>query len=688
MLLTVLTYRNTMTVQTVRNRRKVWFVGVVLLLLAFVHMASAVQAQSLHDTIIELREVQVRADRFFQKETAGMKQTRVDTLVLRQKLHLSLSELLSENTPVYIKSHGRGALATASFRGTAPSHTQVNWNGININSPMLGMVDFSLIPVYIIDDITLKHGSASVSDQSGGLGGSINLINQADWSNQRQLAYMQGVGSYSTWDQFLLLSLGNRKVQWRSRMYYNRSENDYTFVNRTIASMENGQREHPVDTNKNAAFTRYGALQELYWQPASDQVLSVQWWGQWARRGIPRVISYEGAENANISQQSDQDQKLVARWQWYGEKENVTLRSGFAARNLDYTLTQPVSGQDPVAAVFSQSNQRSFLQYASYSRQLGQRWAVEGTLNVDHHRVHTRDTVTRTGYETSREDASMLIALQNQPVPRLNLNLMLRQELVGGVLSPLIPFLGFDYLASEEIPWVLKASIARNFRHPSLNDLYWLPGGNPDLQPEQGITFEVGTQNQLLMGKTHFRTEFTLFRSDIKDWIVWVPSFKGYWEPQNIRRVLSQGLEAHGQLWGEAGDFQYRLLASYSLTRALNYGDPLVWGDQSYGKQLVFIPVHSGNLMVYMEYKGFSVAWQHNSYSERFTTSSNDPSRRNWLYPYFMNDLALGKQWQLGSWDMQAGLKIYNLFDETYHTVLYRPMPGRNFLLTLKTQLR
>ncbi len=33
-------------------------------------------------------------------------------------------------------------MATASMRGTAPSHTKVTWNGMSLNSPMLGMVDF------------------------------------------------------------------------------------------------------------------------------------------------------------------------------------------------------------------------------------------------------------------------------------------------------------------------------------------------------------------------------------------------------------------------------------------------------------------------------------------------------------------------------------------------------------------
>ncbi len=160
------------------------------------------------DSVFRIKEVAVVSERIFVKEEAGMKQSRVDTVVLRDKANLSLSQLLSENTPVFIKEHGRGALATASFRGTAASHTQVNWNGININNPMAGMVDFSLIPVYIVDDLNLKHGSASLADRSGGLGGSINIENSVDWQNRFGLKYMQGIGSYSTFDEFLSVGFG------------------------------------------------------------------------------------------------------------------------------------------------------------------------------------------------------------------------------------------------------------------------------------------------------------------------------------------------------------------------------------------------------------------------------------------------------------------------------------------------
>jgi len=115
----------------------------------------------------------------------------------------------------------------------------------------------------------------------------------------------------------------------------------------------------------------------------------------------------------------------------------------------------------------------------------------------------------------------------------------------------------------------------------------------------------------------------------------------------------------------------------------LNYGDPLVWGDESYGKQLPYIPLHSGNFLINLSLHGFFITYQYNSYSERYTTSSNDVTTRDRLYPYFMNDINLGKVFQMEKIVFTAEFKVFNLFNETYHSAIYRPMPGRNYLLTL-----
>ena len=36
----------------------------------------------------------------------------------------------------------------------------------------------------------------------------------------------------------------------------------------------------------------------------------------------------------------------------------------------------------------------------------------------------------------------------------------------------------------------LKGSTAYNYRFPSMNDLYWRPGGNPDVKPEEGYSYD------------------------------------------------------------------------------------------------------------------------------------------------------------------------------------------------------
>jgi len=663
--------------------------NVVLIILLAGLWTLSLRSQGIRDSVYAIEEVAIRAERIFLKELAGMKQTEVDTLVLQQKKVLSLSELLSENTSVFIKSHGRGALATASFRGSAASHTQVSWNGININSPMAGMVDFSLIPVYIIDELNLKHGSASLADRSGGIGGSININNQANWGEKSRIGYLQGIGSYSTFDEFLQVGLGKGKIRSNTRLYHNYSQNDYTFLNRGIVTIDpvSGDKLNPIDTNDHAAYTRYGVLQELYYRPCSSQMVSMKYWGQYADRTIPRPTSYEGPDNSNLNKQLDADHRVVADWKLYGEKGKLMLRSGFAGKKLDYSQMNRVPGLGLIPAIFSESRQQSFFNTLSYSGKTDEDFSWEGSLDLNQHRVESADSVSRTGYKGRRGELSMMGSLRKSFSKRVNLNLMLRQEWVDGERLPLIPYFGMDVKLIQGVDLLLKGNIARNYHLPSLNDLYWQPGGNPDLLPEEGFTLEGGVEYQQELSGQLLKTELSLYRSDINNWIIWIPSYQGFWEPQNIKEVLSRGLECTMMLQGYLSEFNYKLAASYGYTSAVNLGDPMVWSDESYGKQLPYIPLHSGNMLVHIAWGSFFFSYQYNAYSERYTTSSNDVSLRDRLYPYFMNDISAGSAFSLKRLDLSLELKVNNLFNESYHTVLYRPMPGRNYQLVIKIQI-
>ena len=642
-------------------------------------------AQGIQDSVFNLKAVEIKAKSVFAKENAGMKRTDVDSVLLMEKVNSSLSELLSENTPVFIKDYGRGALATASFRGTAPTHTKVNWNGLEINSPMTGMVDFSLIPVYLVDEMNLKHGAASIIDQGGSLGGSVNIQNTPEWNNAIDVKYNQGIGSYRTFNEFLQFGIGSRKFRSQTRLYHNYSKNNYTFINRGVGEIdpETGDIINPLDTNKNAGYTVYGVLQEFYYRPDENNVLSAKWWFQDADRALPKATSYEGPVNSNLNRQNDRHNRAVIDWKHYSDKSRMSLMAGYSSKQLDYKLENLVPGLGLVPAVYSESSLDSYIGRFSYSYDITETLSVETSLDANWETVDTRDSVAKTGYNEKRSEISWFAAIRKGFGDRLNVNLMLRQDWVDYNIVPLTPYIGFDLRIVRNEDLFLKGNIARNYHQPALNDLYWQPGGNPDLLPEEGFSFELGMEYSKDIENHSFMGEVTAFRSDIDNWIIWIPGYKGYWEPDNIKRVVSQGVEFYLKVRGVFGRFSYLLSGNYAYTSSLNYGDPLVWGDESYGKQLPYIPRHSGNVLVKLSYRKFFINWQHNSYSERFTTSSNDVTRRDRLYPYYMNDLGVGKEFKIKKLGFMAEFKIYNLFNETYHTVLYRPMPGRNYLFSL-----
>ncbi|MDA3852751.1 MAG: TonB-dependent receptor, partial [Bacteroidales bacterium] len=256
-----------------------------------------------------------------------------------------------------------------------------------------------------------------------------------------------------------------------------------------------------------------------------------------------------------------------------------------------------------------------------------------------------------------------------------------------GALSPTTPFLGIDYRILKEHEFILKGNIARNYHLPTLNDLYWKPGGNPDLKPENGFSTEIGLQYVKVWDRLYLFSEVTGYYSDINNWIVWVPNNKGYWEPENVKTVISKGIEVKLKLQGKINKIEYSIFSNYAYTSAKNYGDSYKWGDASYGKQLVYTPLHSGNLMLNLNYKRYFFTYQHNAYGERFTTSSNDITLRRRLVPYFMNNLMMGYNWHIKKVNISTEVKVYNLFDENYRSALYHPMPGRNYMLLLTFKL-
>ena len=168
-----------------------------------------------------------------------------------------------------------------------------------------------------------------------------------------------------------------------------------------------------------------------------------------------------------------------------------------------------------------------------------------------------------------------------------------------------------DGVLSKRGNVVAKASVSRNFRFPTLNDLYFLPGGNPDLKRESGWTYDVGIS--FGAGKEDiysFSGSVNWFDSHIKDWILWLPTTKGFFSPRNIKDVHAYGIETQGDLKVILNkDWHLALNGTFSWTPSINEGEPMSPADQSIGKHLPYVPEWSSSLTGRITWKSWSLLY-------------------------------------------------------------------------------
>src|SRR5699024_6275056 len=135
-----------------------------------------------------------------------------------------------------------------------------------------------------------------------------------------------------------------------------------------------------------------------------------------------------------------------------------------------------------------------------------------------------------------------------RPAERLGMSVVLREQLYGTEWAT-VPAFFADYLLSERGNVVAKASVSRNFRFPTLNDLYFLPGGNPDLKNETGVQYEAGLSFAAgKEGSWSLSGSASWYDQRIDDWILWLPTTKGFFSPVNIKKVHAYGVEVRADL--------------------------------------------------------------------------------------------------------------------------------------------
>jgi outer membrane cobalamin receptor len=615
--------------------------------------------EALPDTIF-LKEVDIIEKRKI--SSIGATYTDITKMQLRKCEQSDLSHLLNYYAPVFIKSYYPGGVSTSSIRGSSASHVQVLWNGININSPMLGQVDFSAIPVSINDDVRIYHGSANIAESNGAIGGSIHMNSQADWSNKLTAGVDISYGSFDTHRDKILFMVGNEKFQSKTMIYYNISENDFPYL-------DYSQSDLPKKYNIDGDYDQKGIQQEFYYRLKNHSIFSIKAWGQVYERNISPLIGIDRSSvPKNNEQQNDQNMVVMADWNYVKRKHSLNVKIGALVNDINYV--------NKLLSINSVNDVVNHYQKATYKYKINSHFTFNALLNND------RITVNSINYrdKINRDQTSVSISTEID-YDQLAFSLGNRSEMIDNVYYPITPVFGIDIKPRFADPFYLSGSVSRNIHYPTLNDLYWLPGGNIGLIPEESLSQDISL-NYCNRSKTQCKYSQSLayFSSNIDNMIVWLPGQNNVWSAQNIRKVYSRGIEFKQFLsYIKLYKVVFSLNTYYCYTVSTNENE-LEANDNSYQKQLIYMPKHQLKINGNLSYQSYHLDISYIYNSKRFITTDN----LYYIPEHYITNVQVSKRFKFKDHQTHVSLGINNIFDQKYIAVAGYPMPGRHFMISFK----
>lgn len=586
-----------------------------------------------------------------EKYATGSKVQQIDSAARASLFNGSLQDLLQQETPLYLREYGFGMASTLSLRGTAASHTAVMWNGINLNSMSLGSTDFSNLPVFMFDQVQVHYGGGSSFYGSDALGGSIILKSDIQENAGLQLDASQSFGSFGQYFGGLQAQVGVEDWHFNSRVYFKQAENDFPFENRAKFGA-------PTERQENADVQNFGLMQEISYQPGSNRRLSLNAWYEESENGVLPLMS-NNLKSETYERITDRHTRLSAQYQHQTNWGYMQLTAGYVHDYQRFADFQPIQTERTLARF-------------QYDKKLSHKISVKAGAEWQIIKAEAEN------YEAPQEQqrADAFAALLYDPIPWWQLSLNLRQAWVTGFQAPLSPALGSEIkiVEQEAQSLVFKTQLSRNYRVPTFNDLFWEPGGNPDLAAEQAWSYESG----IYFSANNFSAEATYFHSSVEDWIVWLDQ-GSFWSPQNFRQVRVNGLETNASYQLNFEQLEVKFRAHYALTSSLNQS-PVSEFDRSFNKQLPYVPRHRAGINTNAQYGLWNASLFSQWTSRRFLTTTNESE----IPGYALLNFRINREFSLLDTRSSLGLRINNLLDANYQNVARRAMPGRNIEINLQ----
>ena len=521
----------------------------------------------------------------------------------------TLGEALRLAAGISVRQTGaRSGIEQMSIRGSSAEQVLVLVDGMPVASPQ-GSLNLALVPIAQVERIEVVKGPGSALYGANAVGGVVNIITRP-------------ASEFAGWELRVEGAPGD--VDLRGAFGGTWHEANYRI---------NGGYVRSEGHRPNSEYLEYrlGGRVDRELSPFSEVSLRFQWLA--AESGVPGSTFWPTPGGF----QND-------RHAW-----------------VDLTYLQDLSFGQLEATLYHRSYRRTYDDTFGGSRHDGR--TLGGEVQVDiplgsgvltaggAGRTDRVESTELDGGEKSATSGGLFAQVVHNVTERVSVTLGMRADAHSSYPAPLSPRAGVRVALGPGV--TLRASAGRSFRAPTFDDLYWALGGNPNLLPEDGWSYEVGLRREL----GPVSVDVAVFRREIRNLIQWAdPDGDFIWTPENIASSRTDGLEA-------------------TLTAALGRGvtASLHWItlaaiDTTTGEPISYIPKHEGGAT--LRYAGEKVS-AHLSVQHR----GERPDGSGTQLPAYT--VLNGKV----SYALSEGLEVYldgrNLLDTAYEELPGYPLPGR-----------
>ena len=561
----------------------------------------------------------------------------------------TVDEALRSVPGVEIRRTGAyGKTSSISIRGANANQVQVLVDGVRVKSPTLGQVDLSDLSPDLIERIEIVRGAQSTLYGADAIGGVVNIITRKGRGGPFQASVQQEVGNYDT-------LVSRATVTGAYKILH------YALSGSHLES--NGQFQND-ETDANAVSARVGVT--LPWDSSLDFILRYNK----NNIGVPVKGVFPGPQPINpiINRNARQQTETVIYSlegktrpvQWWESRARISRyenSSGF---------------QDPVDPgvtfdfpTFSQVNvERREAEWVN-SFHIG-KWSTS-SVGLEHRREKGENKGT---FQAATDTGSVFFEQQLRFFDRLFVTGGFRVE-DNNAFGATTTQRGSLAFLIKETGTRLRGSAGTGFRGPTFNDLFFPGFGNPNLQPEDSLSYDFGVDqklwnNRIRLGLTYFQTEF----KNLITCCTPIPTapFGG---PFNVGRARSAGIEFTSEM-----DVLPNLVASLNYT----YTDS---ENLATDRPLPREPRHRWNIGLTWEPIARLSLWsQVHVVSEQFEAFGE-------VYNSGHTRVDIGGTWRIleqAGWlqKLELTARIQNLLNEGYAEVRGFPALGINALVGLR----